>query len=78
MTTTAPPTVAEPEPPVLRVVHGSPTDEEIGVLVAVLSAVGEGGGAPEPEPASRWAAPSARLAANGPGRGAWRFSGMPR
>jgi len=66
-------------PPVIRVLHGHPTPEEIGVVVALMSAMGGGedaSGAPSRQ--SRWAAPATRLGSAGPGRDSWRFSGMPR
>ena len=47
----------EPAPPLLRIVHGSPTAEELAALVAVVAAT-TGGVADEPPPApSQWAAP---------------------
>ena len=36
----------EPARPALRVVHGSPTDEELAVLTAVVSAAGPSADAP--------------------------------
>jgi hypothetical protein len=65
-------------PPVIRVEHGDPSPEEIGVLVAILAASGGAAGAAPERPASRWSAPTTRLGSTGPGRGNWRFSGMPR
>ncbi|HEU4331542.1 MAG TPA: acyl-CoA carboxylase epsilon subunit [Lapillicoccus sp.] len=68
------------ETPVLRVVRGNPTAEELAALVAVLVAAG-GSGESEPPPAARgWASPAARLGspAYGPRPGGWRASGMPR
>ena len=68
----------EMSPPVIRVLHGDPTPEELGVVVALLSAAG-GGDAPGAPPAeSRWSGPAARLGSGGPGRDSWRFSSMPR
>ncbi len=69
---------APDERPVVRIEHGSPSAEELAVLVALLSAVGGGGvsGLPD-QPRSRWSAPDVRLRSTGPGHGAWRFSGMP-
>lgn len=65
-------------PPVIRVLHGDPTPEEVGVVVALLSAAG-GDTAPEtPAAESRWSGPAARLRSAGPGRDSWRFSTMPR
>jgi hypothetical protein len=69
----------EAAPPVIRVLHGDPTAEEIGVVVALLSAMGGGDDGPAVARAeSRWSGPAARLGSTGPGRDGWRFSGMPR
>lgn len=68
--------MTEPERPVLRVVRGTPTAEELAAVVAVLAPSGR---APEPAPPSRslWRAPLAGpLPPAGPG--AWRGSGLPR
>lgn len=68
----------QPTPPVLRVLRGSPTPEEVAALVAVLAAASLRG-EPPPPPRSLWATPSyatARLPRPGPG--AWRASGLPR
>ncbi|MEI2826946.1 MAG: acyl-CoA carboxylase subunit epsilon [Dermatophilaceae bacterium] len=69
-----------PDVPTIRIEHGNPTPEEVGVIVAVLSAASGGGdgdgGAPDRR--SHWAAPGERLAGPAPGRGGWRWSGMPR
>lgn len=58
-----------PARPVLRIVRGDPSPEEIAALVAVLAT--RGGTAPvDPAPASGWRAlPSA-------GPAAWRLSGF--
>jgi hypothetical protein len=63
--------------PLLRVVAGSPTPDELAVVVAVLTTRAS---APEPPPQfslwsrkSRNTRPSLR-----PGFGAWRASAMPR
>ena len=73
-------TSPEPVVPTIRIEHGNPTAEEVGVIVAVLTAAsggaGDDGGAPERR--SRWAAPGDRLGGAAPGRGGWRWSGMPR
>ncbi len=68
--------------PVLRVVSGNPTPEEIAVITAVVAAASAGGdgatGPPAPS-SSVWGrssrAPGHRPA---PGPGAWRVSGLPR
>ena len=68
-----------PEAPVIRVLSGWPTDEDLAALVAVLSAASGGDAVPPPPAPSRWSAPGARLrTAYGPARGAWRASGLPR
>jgi hypothetical protein len=63
--------------PLLRVVRGAPTDEELAALVAVLAA------RPAPEPAppaavSAWRDPAARLGVTRPGPLTWRASARPR
>lgn len=72
-------TDAAPEAlPLIQVVHGSPSAQELGIVVALLAAAGDGP-APEPEhPASSWSAPEARLGRMAPGRGGWRRSALPR
>lgn len=73
--------VAE-QAPLLRVITPDTTAEEVAAIVAVLSALGGGGAAPEP-PRSEWANP-VRGVRSTPGRGlphgrgAWRASGLPR
>jgi hypothetical protein len=65
--------------PLFRVVKGSPTEEELAALVAVLT-LRSGGGAPEPEPrTSGWSAywRSVRAPVQ-PGPEAWRMSGRPQ
>jgi Acyl-CoA carboxylase epsilon subunit len=60
------------ETPLLRVVRGDPSPEELAALVAVLT--GRGGPAgPEPGPRSRWADRSVLLRPSlpTPGPGAW-------
>ncbi len=69
------PAVAQP---LLRVVKGDPTPEELAALVAVLGAMG-GGGSPAPRRTSTWSAPRRRH--REPlrhGAGGWRASGLPR
>ena len=63
--------------PLLRVVHGSPSPEELAALIAVIAARGAGG-EPEPRPVrSPWARPILRTPlSHGPG--AWRASALPR
>ncbi len=72
-------TVDAPEParPLLRIVRGEPTPEELAALIAVLSVRG-GGAAPAPEPVrSAWGRHGSGLRgelASYPG--AWRASGF--
>ena len=64
--------------PVLRVVKGDPTPEELAALVAVVSAM-SGGAPPARGPKPEWSAPERRLRRTFPhGRGGWRASGLPR
>ncbi len=65
-----------PARPLLRVVRGDPTPEELAALVAVLAS--RGGGAPEPEPVrSAWGRPGAAIRHSLPHGGAsWRESGF--
>jgi hypothetical protein len=61
----------------LRVVAGSPTADEIAVVVAVLST--RGTAAPEQPAFSLWARKSRQVRPSlRPGYGAWRASTMPR
>jgi Acyl-CoA carboxylase epsilon subunit len=65
------------ETPLLRVVRGEPTAEELAALVAVLAA--RAGAEPPPEPLrSAWADPARQLFAPRVGPGAWRRSALPR
>jgi hypothetical protein len=62
--------------PLLRVVRGNPTPEELAALIAVVST--RGVAAEEPAAArSLWASPSLRRPLS-PGPGAWRASSLPR
>ena len=66
------------ERPVLRVVRGNPTDEELAALVAVVSAVTGPPAAPPARSRSEWAAP--RRAHRRPppvGATGWRSSSLP-
>ena len=64
-----------PVRPMLRVVKGDPTPEELAALVAVLAS--RGGSEPAPEPVrSPWGRPGVGLRRSIPiGPGAWRESG---
>jgi len=64
--------------PLLRVVRGNPSPEELAALLAVVSARSTVAAAPEPAPPSRWASRAAGLRRPlSPGPGAWRASGLP-
>ena len=65
-----------PARPVLRIVRGEPTPEELAALTAVLAAASGGGEEPEPErPRSLWADRTSLVRRPlVPGRGAWRAS----
>lgn len=68
-------------PPVLRVVRGSATEEELAALVTVLAArARRGAGAvPGMQRLDAWSDPAALLAVPPrPGPGAWRASALPR
>ena len=66
--------------PLLRVVSGEPSPEELAVVVAVLSAASADGGPAAPAPEfSRWADRAALVRAPMPvGPGAWRLSSRGR
>ncbi len=71
---------SEGREPVLRVVRGEPTDEELAALVAVVTArsAAARAGAEEP-PRSQWRNRSRNIRpAIGPSANAWRASGLPR
>ena len=62
--------------PLLRVVRGNPSPEELAALIAVVSARGPVEEEP-PAPRSRWGRPTLREPLH-PGPGAWRASTLPR
>ena len=64
--------------PLLRIVNGDATPEEVAAIVAVLGSIG---GAPTPgrRPVSEWSAPARRVRRSLPhGPGSWRSSALPR
>jgi hypothetical protein len=64
--------------PVLRVVKGDPTPEELAALVAVIASW-RGPAAPATRRTPDWNAPRRLVRpAHRPGAGAWRASGLPR
>jgi hypothetical protein len=70
--------MSEHKEPLLRVVSGNPTPDEVAVVVAVLSARGAAAAA-EPQQFSLWARKSRNIRPIlRPGYGAWRASSMPR
>ncbi|MEV6690088.1 acyl-CoA carboxylase subunit epsilon [Micromonospora sp. NPDC051196] len=66
------------EEPLLRIVRGVPTAEELAALVGAIVARPRPAAEPTPAPASSWAR-SGRPRSTGhlPGPGAWRASGLP-
>lgn len=64
--------------PVLRVISGNPSEEELATILAIVSA--RGGARPaKPQAFSLWARKSRMTRpAQRPGYGAWRASMMPR
>ena len=65
--------------PVLRIVKGDATPEEIAALVAVIASMSGGVAPTRPMSRSTWADPARRMRTTLPhGHGAWRASGMPR
>jgi hypothetical protein len=73
---TGPEEETAPARPVLRIVRGDPSPEEVAALTAVLAAA-SGGGAPEPDPgpASAWVEREALVRRPlTPGPNAWRMS----
>lgn len=72
------PDAAQVVRPLLTVVRGEPTPEQLAALIAVVSARAAGAAedTAEPAPPSLWSRPQLR----GPlthGAGAWRASGLP-
>jgi hypothetical protein len=68
----------ETTPPLLRVVRGDPTPEELAALVAVIASLGspaDGARRRTPE----WSAPHRRMRVHySHGPGGWRSSALPR
>lgn len=64
--------------PLLRIVRGDPSPEEVAALVSVVSAMASNAAAvgSRERPRSEWAAPHRRMrATHRHGPGAWRFGG---
>jgi hypothetical protein len=73
--TEEPETDVEAAKPLLRVVKGSPTPEELAVLVAVVTARSAAGAPAKPKPRSAWGHPvRAVRGVHRPGPDAWRHS----
>lgn len=69
--------MSDPQP-VLRIVRGDATPEELAALVTVLAARTGAAPSSDPAPASRWRDHGrATQPALVPGPGAWRASGLP-
>ena len=67
------------EPPLLRVVRGAPTAEELAALVAVVSARAASGDGPGASRRTAWNDPARLVRAPvSPGPGGWRLSALPR
>jgi hypothetical protein len=65
--------------PVLRVVRGNATAEELAALVTVLAARSAGTAAPDRRPRSRWADPRRLVQGHtAAAHGGWRSSALPR
>jgi hypothetical protein len=68
---------SEPQRPALRIVHGSPSSEEVAALVTVLAARG-GAAAADAEPRSTWNDRGRAVRPSLiPGPGAWKASALP-
>ena len=65
--------------PLLRVVSGDPTPEELAIIVALVSARARAGKPSEPKRLSLWASKGRQTRPSlGAGFGSWRASSMPR
>ena len=68
-------TSVSPDQPVLRIVRGEPSPDELAAVTVLLMALARSGSAGQPEPPSGWSDLSLRLRrAPLPGPGAWRNS----
>jgi hypothetical protein len=70
----------EQQPPLLRIVKGDPTPEEVAALVTVVSAAAAAeASAKDRRPTPEWSAQHRKLRRpHLHGAGAWRASGLPR
>jgi hypothetical protein len=65
--------------PLLRVITGNPTAEELAALVTVVAALGAGSGAPPRRRTPEWSAHHRKVRTSLPhGSGGWRSSALPR
>jgi hypothetical protein len=69
--------VSEQASPLLTVVRGEPTPEQLAAVIAVVGARASGGPEEEPVARSLWARPQLR-APLAPAPGAWAATGLPR
>ena len=76
--TTDQPMANSGDQPLLRVINGDATPEEIAALVAVLSALGSTEAPPRPQRPA-WSLPARGVRrTHRAGAGGWRASGLPR
>ena len=66
----------DPQRPLLHVVRGEPTEEELAALVVVVSALGAARVADERTPRAEWSSPHRKVRA--PLAPSWRSSTLPR
>jgi hypothetical protein len=68
----------EQQRPLLRVVRGDATPEELAALVAVVAALGSAGGEPPRPRVPEWSAHHRKMRRSLPhGPGGWRSSALP-
>jgi hypothetical protein len=68
--------VSDPQRPLLRVVTGRPSGEELAALTVVVAALAQPRSRRRPAPVGAWASPGdAHRAPLRPGPGGWRASG---
>jgi len=68
----------EPQRPLLRVVKGDATPEEVAALVAVVAALGSGGAEAPQRRTPEWSTHHRKVRRTLPhGPGGWRSSGLP-
>ena len=69
----------EPQRPLLRIVNGDATPEEVAAVVAVFASLGGSEDAAPPRRTPEWSAHHRKVRATyAHGPGGWRSSGMPR